>query len=251
MPISLSLVSRFFSDKSTNAFTDPQRCVGNLHLYVIRKSILKFIACNAHNVSGDIIDLGCGSSPYKDLLLSSNQSITSYTGIDIADSPYHSLTEDKLLWNGSIIPLPDNSCDCVLLTEVIEHLLDPSVVLSEICRVLRPNGTLIATIPFIYPLHEIPFDFRRLTPFEVERLMQQAGFSVLTVTRFGGWDRSFAQMIGLWLTFRPMKPRLRKLLMLLAYPFYSLLLNWDGIESVSDISYSDSCFVGLGVFAQK
>lgn len=247
----MNAIAKLFADQSSNQFTDPRRCIGNLHLYVIRKSILKYVHGKASLIFGDVVDLGCGSSPYKDLLLSCSGKITSYTGVDIDSSPSHVLSEGTIKWNGISIPLPDCSFDCVLMTEVIEHLPDYSVVLSDVFRILRPNGILVATIPFLYPLHEIPYDFRRLTPYEAESVILKSGFRFSKVTRFGGWDRSLAQMLGLWLTSRPMSPRLRKLLMLCLYPFYSLLLFRDKIETSDDDRYTDTIFVGIGIFAQK
>jgi 2-polyprenyl-3-methyl-5-hydroxy-6-metoxy-1,4-benzoquinol methylase len=42
---------------------------------------------------------------------------------------------------------PDNFFDVVTLSEVLEHVSDPHVVLHEIARVLRPGGLLWATTP--------------------------------------------------------------------------------------------------------
>jgi ubiquinone/menaquinone biosynthesis C-methylase UbiE len=45
------------------------------------------------------------------------------------------------------IPFKDNIFDLVHMSEVIEHLLDTDKALSEIHRVLKPNGKLIITTP--------------------------------------------------------------------------------------------------------
>lgn len=42
---------------------------------------------------------------------------------------------------------PDGAFDVVTLVEVLEHLTDPSAVLTDISRVLRPGGLLWATTP--------------------------------------------------------------------------------------------------------
>ncbi|MCO4772028.1 MAG: class I SAM-dependent methyltransferase [Deltaproteobacteria bacterium] len=45
------------------------------------------------------------------------------------------------------VPLPDGSADCVLMTEILEHLHDESTALAEAWRVLRPGGHLLVTVP--------------------------------------------------------------------------------------------------------
>ena len=45
------------------------------------------------------------------------------------------------------LDLPDESVDCVVFGEVIEHLVDPDAALQHISRVLRKDGYLIVTTP--------------------------------------------------------------------------------------------------------
>lgn len=45
------------------------------------------------------------------------------------------------------LPYQDAQFDCVYCTEVIEHTIDPQVVIKEMLRVLKPRGVLIVTVP--------------------------------------------------------------------------------------------------------
>jgi ubiquinone/menaquinone biosynthesis C-methylase UbiE len=59
---------------------------------------------------------------------------------------------------GENIPLRANCLDLALLFEVLEHVIDPEVVLNEISRVLKPNGMLFITVPnklYIFETHGI------------------------------------------------------------------------------------------------
>ena len=50
------------------------------------------------------------------------------------------------------------------MTEVLEHVFDPTQLISEIHRVLKEGGKCIITIPWSARYHYIPFDFHRYSP---------------------------------------------------------------------------------------
>jgi len=45
------------------------------------------------------------------------------------------------------IPLEDSSVDAVLSTQVIEHIEDHQKAASELCRILKPGGYAVITVP--------------------------------------------------------------------------------------------------------
>lgn len=61
------------------------------------------------------------------------------------------------------IPFPDQSLDLIIIMEVLEHVNEPFVAISEIYRVLKPNAKVILSTPFIYPVHADPHDYFRYT----------------------------------------------------------------------------------------
>ena len=61
------------------------------------------------------------------------------------------------------IPLPGESFDLVIIQAVLEHVLEPGQVVSEIHRVLRQNGIVYAETPFLQHVHEGAYDFTRFT----------------------------------------------------------------------------------------
>jgi SAM-dependent methyltransferase len=68
---------------------------------------------------------------------------------------------------GEFLPLPSASFDCVILSEVIEHLEAPRVSICEATRVLRPGGRLLVTTPnyrSFWPLMEWVVDRTNMTP---------------------------------------------------------------------------------------
>lgn len=61
------------------------------------------------------------------------------------------------------LPFEENTFDVVFCTAVLEHVAEPVKVVSEIHRVLCPEGIVWADIPFLQPLHRVPTDYQRYT----------------------------------------------------------------------------------------
>ena len=49
------------------------------------------------------------------------------------------------------LPFPDDTFDRIIASEVLEHVSDDQAALNEILRVLKPGGTLAATVPSWFP----------------------------------------------------------------------------------------------------
>lgn len=200
-------------------------------LYAVRKSILDALVAQLPQFHGTFLDMGCGIQPYRALITSAPSRVERYVGMDLAGNPisgYMKLAPD-LLWDGSTIPLPAQSVDSAMATEVLEHCPDPAAILAEAYRVLRPGGFFFLTVPFLWPLHDVPHDEYRYTPFAMERLLRTAGFHDVKLVPLGGWNASLAQMLGLWAVRSPMTPRRRALAKRLALPVVKYLLKHDRI----------------------
>jgi len=91
-----------------------------------------------------ILDIGCGSSR----ILADLKGAT--VGLDVQLSKLRYARRYNLpLVNGNIFQLPfnDNSFDCVICSQVIEHLVEGDEPFDEMLRVLRPGGKLVLGTP--------------------------------------------------------------------------------------------------------
>jgi SAM-dependent methyltransferase len=141
----------------------------------------RFLAPRLAILKGTLLDVGCGEMPFRPLLPSG----VIYTGIDVSGAESFGMSEhpDIVEFDGRSIPFPDASFDSVMCTEVLEHVEDPARLIAEMLRVLRPGGTLLATVPFSARVHHAPHDFYRFTPFRLVTLF--SGFRLFELQERG------------------------------------------------------------------
>ena len=207
-------------------FLNPQYAPDTLDLAGVRRSILAALTRELPRFHGTLLDVGAGYAPYRPLVLAPPSRVTRYIALDLSDNIYQ---PPDLKWDGSTIPLRTGTVDCALATEVFEHVPEPENLMRECLRVLKPGGLLFFTVPFLWPLHTVPYDEYRYTPFALGRHLQSAGFCEVRVSALGGWDASLAQMVGLWVRRRPMSDMTRRVLSRLAWPLVVYLARHDHV----------------------
>ena len=96
------------------------------------------------------------------------------------------------------IPVPDQSFDVVLCTEVLEHVPEPIKAVRELTRILRPGGTLLLSAPLGALLHQEPYHFYGgYTPYWYRRFLSEAGCEVVSIDANQGFFSLFADY-GQW-----------------------------------------------------
>ena len=143
-----------------------------------REPILRFMFEAARTVPehARVLDVGAGDAPYAELFAH-----TEYVTLDWESSPHEGARAVAVSASADAIPLPDASFDVVVLTQVLEHVRRPAAVLAEIARVLRPGARLLATVPFVWELHEEPHDYWRFTPYALAVLLEDAGLEAIAI----------------------------------------------------------------------
>jgi SAM-dependent methyltransferase len=137
---------------------------------------------------GILLDIGCGAKPWRETFAAH---VNQHIGAD-HDQTLHGLANVDLVCDAYSVPLPDESVDTALLTEVLEHLQRPLDALVECRRLLKPGGHVIATTPFSWPLHEAPRDFFRYSPYALQDLSARAGMEVVEVRPLSGFWTTIA-----------------------------------------------------------
>ncbi len=152
--------------------------------FLIRKSIFTSIKNNASLLSGTLLDFGCGTKPYKSLFYN----VKKYIGIDFKiEGRKDNYSQVDQFYDGKTIPFPNATFDSILCTEVLEHVFNIDVVLQEFNRVLKLNGKVLITTPFMWEEHEMPYDFARYTTPALFFLYQKNGFKVIDNFKTGNY----------------------------------------------------------------
>jgi dolichol-phosphate mannosyltransferase len=112
--------------------------------------------------AGKTLDIGCGSSR---ILVDLEDAI----GIDVQIGKVRFLRDygtQGLVGSAFALPFPDEAFDCIINSQVIEHLPDDPVLFEEMVRLLKPGGRLILGTPdyggLAWPIFE--FFYARLAP---------------------------------------------------------------------------------------
>ncbi len=118
---------------------------------------LRAVAASDLLPPGDLlVDYGCAERPYEEMF---RGKFARYMGADLPGNPRADLT----IGADHSLPLEDGAADCVLSSQVLEHVAHPDAYLAEARRVLRPGGRLILSTHGSWPYHPDPTDFRRWT----------------------------------------------------------------------------------------
>jgi SAM-dependent methyltransferase len=95
------------------------------------------------------------------------------------------------------LPFRDGVIDGILCEMVLEHVPDAASALGEFRRVLRPGGRIYLAVPFLWPYHASPHDYRRWTISGLQRDMQ--GFDAIDVGLAGGPTTTLVNVLHEWL----------------------------------------------------
>lgn len=117
---------------------------------------------------GRVLDYGCADAPYRRFFPADAE----YLGADLPGNP---IADTEIRPDGTVA-VEDASCDAVLSTQVLEHVVDPDVYLAECARVLRPGGRMLLSTHGIMIYHPDPVDYWRWTGAGLTRAVESAGF---------------------------------------------------------------------------
>jgi SAM-dependent methyltransferase len=154
-----------------------------LHLKAIYRFVSEFLTSLSSGQS--ILDIGCGDQRFKKFV----PKTASYICLDYEPTKrkhYKRIPDPDIIGDVRALPIESNSFDRVLCTEVLEHVSEPISSITEMVRILKPNGKLILTVPFLFPEHDTPHDFHRYTLYGIKYDCERVGLKVVKIVKLGG-----------------------------------------------------------------
>jgi len=159
--------------------------------------------------------------------------------------------------DAAALPFGNNVFDAVICSELFEHIYNFQDVLAETLRVLKPNGVMLATVPFMYPQHPDPNDYFRYTKQFFLLQLDSLGFTSISAEQQGGFWCVFADMARAIVCEWHGRAEAKKLtpflapLRLLSDWFKSRALQWDSNPQTLRTVYCKGVTTGFGVKAYK
>jgi len=147
--------------------------------YLNWKHLRNSMSQTSSYLHGKCIDIGSGNSPYKKEILNN---VDEYICVDKGSVHKHMFSTSKESFIDADIkelPFEDETIDSIVLTQVLEHIDEPYIALSELKRVLKKDGIIILSVPFIYQAHATPYDFFRFSEYGLKELCKKYDFEIL------------------------------------------------------------------------
>jgi SAM-dependent methyltransferase len=148
--------------------------------------ILPFIS----QLKGLTLEVGCNAGHYS-------KYFSEYVGLDIARANLRKFDRDRIQSLGQATPFRDDAFQNVFMSETLEHIPKPIVVLRELRRILKPGGSLLVTVPYgynsrnvvwfdileEYGISKTPYLHANFNGFTLGRLLKKAKFEVSSMER--------------------------------------------------------------------
>jgi SAM-dependent methyltransferase len=231
-PESLEDVTRQGQERFFPGLTNPSYLVLSRRRRIFEDWLKEFPGANL-----SVLDLGGRIQPYRRLVA---ERLGRYVAVDLERAPLIDVVA-----RGEQLPLATYRFDVVFCTQVLQYVPQPQLVITEIYRVLKPNGILLLSVPSAF-LHDSDGEYWRFFPASLRMLL--SSFSRVEITPEGGSISGLFRTINVC-TISFAKPSLlREFLRFTLVPILNLAAI--GLEYLSG-SKNDQFTVNYSVRAQK
>lgn len=206
-----------------------------------RKLLDKLLEENKHYYKGVVLDIG-GRDRGKFKKPKNKVEEWIFADIEKNHNP------DIVLDVADMSEIKSKSIDVVNAIELFEHVEKIEQGLKECHRVLKKNGRIIISVPFLYPVHADPCDYQRWTNEKWKKDLEKIGFKIEKFENIGRYFTVLADMIKILI--KSITPIL-KYLGYAFYPFLDLMVSIDKFNFVKNNNRLNKYTTGYFIIAKK
>lgn len=192
-----------------------------------REIFRKWLNC----ISGErlsVLDVGGRLQPYRALLAGR---LSGYWAVDIREGPLVDVVA-----RGEAMPFETGCFDIVICSQVLEYIPQPQALISEVHRVLKPEGHLLLSAPAVFP-RDSDDDLWRFMPQSLRLLLCE--FESVQVVAEGSSVAALFRMLALYAVMFVRPALLRQLTSLTLVPVLNVLgAALDSISSTNNDQFS-------------
>ena len=186
-------------------------------LRIFQKEIFK-----EFKIEGDVIEFGASSEIYKNFCNTNSENCNiTYSNIDSSNEEFLNIDLQK-----------DNTFeiryDFAVIFNVLEHVLNPNLAIKNLSKILKKNGKIIGSTPFLFRVHGAPKDYSRFTKDHLIELLKLNDFENIQIIELGtGPFLACISLLRSYLKYLPIFYQLLVLLSLIIDKFIKLIIKTD------------------------
>jgi len=130
-----------------------------------------------------VLNIGAGGDIGKTLMRHAARQQFQVVALDIDEQRHPDIAGDICAYD-----FKGQQFDTIVMAEILEHIHSPHLALENVHRVLKDSGRLILTVPFIFPIHDQPYDYYRYTRYGLAYLLRH--FRDVSITERNSWTET-------------------------------------------------------------
>lgn len=158
------------------------RFVVRLSKVLSRKGLYEFLEKEYSTIKANesVITIGAGGKVNQILQNYSKTIGFTFVSFDLDDKRNPDIIGDICFYD-----FKEMRFDVIVISEVLEHVPYPHLAMRNIHQTLNKEGRLILTVPFIFPIHDRPYDYYRYTRYGLEFLLKE--FREVRINERNSW----------------------------------------------------------------
>ena len=150
-----------------------------------RKGLYPFLDRELGKISAGakVLNIGAGGDIGKTLMRHAARQPFQVISLDIDDQRHPDIAGDICSHDFQGLQF-----DAVVMAETLEHIHSPHLALENVHRILKNGGRLILTAPFIFPIHDAPYDYYRYTRYGLAYLLRH--FRDVSIKERNSWTEA-------------------------------------------------------------